>query len=157
SPARRSARARASTSWSTRTMIVRRAAASSSTSRWKTRTPIAAPPPARRRSTSAEEARSSGSRPTSPAAIARAASETSIRRPSSGEVSSGGSSYDFVPDTYLRAGGCSGGSELACDNGTHVGGGTYRASIAGSIAPGNPYYFFVDGGRTDYVLFFEPY
>lgn len=80
-----------------------------------------------------------------------------LRGPTSGRVSFRAYSNDFVPDIYLRAGGCSGGSELACDNGTHVGGGTYRASIAGSIAPGNPYYFFVDGGRTDYVLFFEPY
>jgi len=80
-----------------------------------------------------------------------------VRGPSSGTVDFEVYSIDFVPDIYLRTSPCSSGAELDCDIGAALGGGINGATMRESVTPGNSYFLFVDGGRTTYVVFYQPF
>ncbi len=66
-------------------------------------------------------------------------------------------SADFNPSIYLRSSPCSTGTELGCVNGTSIGGGINRAAMRRTVTSGSSYFLFVDGGRTSYVVYYEPY
>jgi hypothetical protein len=80
-----------------------------------------------------------------------------VRGPSSGTVDFEVYSFDFVPDIYLRRSPCSSGTELECVGGAALGGGLNRAAMRESVTAGSSYFLFVDGGRTTYSVFYQPF
>lgn len=80
-----------------------------------------------------------------------------VRGPTSGQMDFEVYSLDFTPDVYLREAPCGSGTELGCDLGAGVGGGIARASIRESVTSGDLHYFFVDGGRGGYAVYYTPY
>lgn len=86
---------------------------------------------------------------TSPEAVFR------LTGPGTGNVDFSAYSMDFVPDIYLRSGMCTG-SEVGCALGAAIGGGINGASLRRSVSAGTPYYFFVDGGRSVYAIYYTP-
>ncbi len=65
-------------------------------------------------------------------------------------------STEFTPHTYLRRAPCSGGTEIGCDLGSSIGGGVNESSLERSVSSGELYYFFADGGRTTYAVYYRP-
>ncbi|MCB9597350.1 MAG: putative metal-binding motif-containing protein [Sandaracinaceae bacterium] len=64
-------------------------------------------------------------------------------------------STDFTPNVYLRARSCTG-SEVGCATGASIGGGVNGATLNPTVTAGDPYYFFVDGGRGGYAVYYTP-
>lgn len=80
-----------------------------------------------------------------------------VRGPSSGNMEFDVYSIEFTPTVYLRRAPCGSGSERDCDVGASIGGGISQASIRESVSSGDLYYFFVDGGRGSYAIYYQPY
>jgi hypothetical protein len=66
-------------------------------------------------------------------------------------------SADFVPDIYVRTSPCGSGTQLGCDIGSSVGGGVNAANLRVGVTSGSLHYLFVDGGRTTYAVYYQPY
>lgn len=83
----------------------------------------------------------------------------SLTAPSSGRVEFDAYSADFTPDLYLRRAACDGpgASELDCVNGSSVGGGINGASLNETVTAGDRLWLFVDGGRTSYAVYYQPF
>jgi hypothetical protein len=79
-----------------------------------------------------------------------------VRGASSGSAEFTVYSTDFNPAIYLRARPCASGTELDCRLGSGIGGGVNRATLAASVTTGEAYFFFVDGGRGTYAVYFDP-
>jgi len=63
-------------------------------------------------------------------------------------------STEFTPDIWVDRG-C-GGSEVACDAGSGLGGGVNGAFLEPSVTAGTSYYLVVDGGRGAYAVYYDP-
>ncbi len=77
-----------------------------------------------------------------------------VRAPSDGTFDFDAYATDFTPDLYLRRG-CTG-TEIACDEGSALGGGVNGAFLNPSGSAGESYHLFLDGGRGAYALYYSP-
>jgi hypothetical protein len=66
-------------------------------------------------------------------------------------------SADFNPIAYFRSAPCGSGIELGCQVGMAVGGGFNGTVIDETVVAGDLYWLFVDGGRTAYAVYYEPF
>lgn len=64
-------------------------------------------------------------------------------------------SPEFTPALYVREGGCAGGTELACQEGSAIGDGVAQARLDLDVSA-DTHFAFVDGGRFVYALYYEP-
>jgi len=77
-----------------------------------------------------------------------------IEGPSSGMLDLDVYSTEFTPDIWVDRG-C-GGSEVACDAGSALGGGVNGAFLEPAVSNGVGYYLVVDGGRGAYAVYYDP-
>jgi hypothetical protein len=88
---------------------------------------------------------------TAPEAIFR------VTGPPSGNMDLLVRSRDFTPILYLRSNDCSIGTEVGCVVGAPLGTGVNEAHLRIGARSGMAYFFFVDGGRGRYIVYYRPF